>query len=125
MLGLFENDANYEKFITQGAKKYAIEKEGKIEITVAGVPKKGFKALHKIEDFKDNLIFKYKDTGKNLLVYCENQEEFELVDYQNHKTLIKDKSGCALLPCTYTLGKSNEYVNLITENSSERAKFIE
>lgn len=39
MLGLFELDEHYDKFITQGAKKYAYEIDGKIGITVAGVPK--------------------------------------------------------------------------------------
>ena len=40
MMGLFEKECNYEEFITQGAKKYAYKIEGKIHITVAGVPKK-------------------------------------------------------------------------------------
>ena len=43
MLGLFEHDASYKKFITQGAKKYAYvdTKDNKIHITVSGVPKQG------------------------------------------------------------------------------------
>lgn len=109
-----------------GAKKYAYENEGKISITVAGVPKKkGAKALKRLEDFKDNYVFKSSDTGKNLLVYCENQEEFELEDYQKNKCLVKDVSGCSLLPCTYTLGKALDYCGLLTDNSSQRAIFKE
>lgn len=42
MLGLFEQDEYYDKFITQGAKKYAYEQNNKIKITVAGVPKSRF-----------------------------------------------------------------------------------
>ena len=45
LLGLFEKDAHYKEFITQGAKKYAYKVDDKIKITVAGVPKKGSKAL--------------------------------------------------------------------------------
>ena len=46
MLGIFDNDGNYSKFITQGAKKYAyIDKEDyKIHITVSGVPKERSKS---------------------------------------------------------------------------------
>ena len=39
MLGLFDTYGHYDKFITQGAKKYAVEENGKLKITVAGVPK--------------------------------------------------------------------------------------
>jgi hypothetical protein len=40
MLGVFDHDEHYDEFITQGAKKYAYKIDGKIGITVAGVPKK-------------------------------------------------------------------------------------
>ena len=41
-LGVFDHDAFYKEFITQGAKKYAYidSKDNKIHITVSGVPKK-------------------------------------------------------------------------------------
>lgn len=41
MLGVFDHDADYKEFITQGAKKYAYrdKKYGEIHITVSGVPK--------------------------------------------------------------------------------------
>ena len=66
LLGVFDNDGNYEKFITQGAKKYAYidSADKEIHITVSGVPKKGAKALKKLEDFKDNFVFRYEDTRK-------------------------------------------------------------
>ena len=50
-----------------------------MEITVAGVPKRGCKALNKLEEFKDDLVFKYKDTGKNMLFYVENQEQIDFI----------------------------------------------
>ena len=145
MLGLFEHDAHYEEFITQGAKKYAYtkwipkekakkdsniidEKDGKvkvIEITVSGVPKKGAKALKKLEDFKDDFIFKFEDTGKNLLIYNDEMEEFELIDYQGNKEVLKNRYGCVLVPTTYELGKSEEYADLISDESSKRSIFKE
>lgn len=125
MLGLFDNDAHYDKFITQGAKKYAVEEDGKIKITVAGVPKSGAKALKKLEDFRDDFVFKFKDTNKNLIIYVDNQEPIEITDYQGNKYIVKDKSGCCLVPTTYILGKAEEYANLITEESSKRARYKE
>lgn len=85
----------------------------------------GAKALKSLDDFKDNLVFDYKDTGKNYLIYCDNQEEFKLKDYKGNICLVKDKSGCCLVPNTYTLGKSLEYASLINDNSSKTAIFEE
>ena len=125
MLGLFDNDAHYDKFITQGAKKYAVEEEGEIKITVAGVPKSGAKALKRLEDFRDDFIFRFKDTNKNLIIYVDNQEPIKITDYQGNKYIVKDKSGCCLVPTTYVLGKAEEYSNLITDESSKRARYQE
>ena len=145
IIGLFDFDGFYEEFITQGAKKYAytryvdnkklnkdsnVIKKGKekslvLEITVAGVPKIGAKALKKLSDFKDNLVFDFKDTGKNLLMYNDNQESFMLKDYLGNKLEVTDRYGCCLVPTTYVLGKSEEYANLLTDESSKRAIFKE
>ena len=129
LLGVFECETDdnrlytYDKFITQGAKKYAVEKDGKIEITVSGVPKCGAKALHKIDDFRDDLLFDYSVTNKHMIMYNDDQKPIELIDYNGLKYKVEDKTGACLLPTTYVLGKSYDYANLLTENSSQRAKF--
>lgn len=145
ILGVFDSDGNYNEFITQGAKKYAItkwikkekikdnmniikienEKALVLEITVAGVPKQGAKALKDLSEFKDNFVFNFKDTNKNLVIYCENQKEFCLTDYQCKCYNVNDESGCCIVPTTYVLGKALEYANLISENSSKRARYKE
>lgn len=125
LIGIFENDGNYTEFITQGAKKYAYKEDEEIHITVAGVPKKGAKALKNLKEFNDDFVFSYEDTGKLLLIYNDEQMEIELTDYQGHIELIKDKYGASLIPTTYVLGKSQEYCELITDASSNRAIYIE
>jgi len=125
MMGLFEKECNYKEFITQGAKKYAYKIDGKIHITVAGVPKSGAKALKSLDDFRDDFIFSYKDTNKNLVMYTEEQSPVEVEDYLGLKYLVTDKSGCCILPNTYKLSKSLDYANLISDDSSARARFKE
>lgn len=142
MMGLFEYETNglnphtYKKFITQGAKKYAYMRDekdkktgkiitDKISITVAGVPKMGANALKKLEDFKDDFVFSYKDTEKKLLFYTEEQSPIEVVDYLGDSYLITDKSGCAIFPNSYTLSKSLDYASLISDDSSKRARYKE
>ena len=99
--------------------------EDKIHITVSGVPKKAKVGLKKLEDFKDDYIFKYKDTNKHTLFYVENQSPFELEDYLGNKHIVSDKSGVCLVPTTYILGKAIEYANLISDDSSRRAIYKE
>lgn len=145
LLGLFDNDGEYEEFITQGAKKYATtkwidekkkkenmniieEKNGKLkilEITVAGVPKTGALGLKDIKEFKDDFVFEFKYTNKNLLMYCENQEKNLITDYKGNEFEVTDKTGCCLVPTTYVLSKSLEYADLLSDSSSKRAIFKE
>lgn len=127
-LGVFDNDGEYSQFITQGAKKYAYidKKDYKIHITVSGVPKKkGAKGLKRLEDFKDNFVFEYKDTNKLLLTYNDEMTNYDLTDYKGKTNKVIDKYGCCFLPCQYTLNKSQEYASLLIEESSARAIFKE
>lgn len=129
LLGIFECETGagrrytYDKFITQGAKKYCVEIDGQIEITVSGVPKSGNKCLKRIEDFRDDLVFDYKYTNKQTIMYNDHQLPVDIIDYLGVKYKVDDKSGCCLLPTTYKLGKSLDYANLLTDNSTNRAKF--
>ena len=133
LIGLFEIEKDdpeskysYSKFITQGAKKYAYELEdGNIHITVAGVPKKGAVRLKDLSEFKDGLVFKYQDTNKLLLFYIDDQSEHYLTDYLGNVAKITDKSGCSLMPNSYTLGKALDYVELLSDESSKRSIYKE
>jgi len=87
--------------------------------------KNGAKGLKDLSMFKDEFIFKYEDTGKLLLSYCENQEPMYVKDYLGKEAYVTDKSGCCLVPTTYELGKALDYVELIEEKSSERALYKE
>ena len=133
LLGVFECETKkgdkftYKRFITQGAKKYAVEDfKGNIKITVAGVPKKtGAKCLNKLEDFRDDLVFKSSITGKQTLIYLDEQEENDIIDYEGNMYHNTDKTGCCLIPCSYVLGKAIDYANLISDESSKRAIYKE
>lgn len=125
LLGVFESEGTYQEFITQGAKKYAVRQDDKIKITVAGVPKSGAKALKSLKDFKDNFVFNFEETGKNLLMYVEDQYKFNLTDYTGKSYVVDDKTGCSLIPTTYVLGKALDYACLVNDNSSKRAIYKE
>lgn len=130
LLGVFEcetgkgRNVTYDKFITQGAKKYAYEIDNEIHVTVSGVPKSGgAKCLKSLDEFRDDLIFDFKHTNKLTLFYNDNQESYTITDYLGNSYTVTDKSGICMIPTTYKLGKALDYVELIKDQSSERAKF--
>ena len=130
LLGIFEcetghgRSVTYDKFITQGAKKYAYEIDGGIHVTVSGVPKSGgAKCLKSLDEFRDDLVFDFANTNKLTLFYNDNQEDVTITDYLGNSYTVTDKSGICMIPTTYKLGKALDYIELITEQSSERAKF--
>lgn len=141
LLGVFEHEIekhqkySYNEFITQGAKKYAYKSDDfdkktneikeNIHITVAGVPKGGAKALKSLDDFRDNFLFRYEDAKKHLLAYNDFQESVIMTDYLGNELYIDDKSGVCVLPNTYTLSKAYDYASLISDASSNRARFKE
>lgn len=152
IIGMFEDETEegeeftYNEFITLGAKKYAdtkwvknTEKKTKnknvikiendkaliLEITVSGVPKEGAKALKNLKDFKNDFVFDYKDTNKNMLAYNDDMPSFMLTDYNGVTAKVEDKYGCTLVPTTYTLGISQEYADLISDESSTHAHYKE
>lgn len=126
MLGVFDNDGYYKEFITQGAKKYAYkDSKDEIHITVAGVPKKGACALKSLEEFRDDFVFEHKDTGKNISLYNDDMEIFEMEDYQGNKQKLTNKFGITLLPTTYVLGKAFDYCELLSDTSPLRSIYKE
>ena len=134
-LGLFEKEETskvnkeftYKEFRTEGAKKYCYRTmDGEVKITVSGVPKKGAVAVkNDLRNFTDNLLFKFEDTGKNMLMYNDTQEDFEITDYQGNIDLISQRTGACIVPATYELNKSIEYADFLDENSEERAIYKE
>lgn len=122
-----DNLFTYKEFITQGAKKYAYKTfDDKIHITVSGVPKSGAKALKgDLNNFKDDLVFNYEDTGKNLLIYNDFQSNNIITDYQGNIEECSDLTGSCIVPTTYILSKSMDFRIALDEMSSKRAIYKE
>lgn len=101
-LGVAEHEDlkdDYTEFRTQGAKRYCGRKvkDGKLHITVAGVPKCGADELHDdIANFKPGLIFKGKNTGKKTHTYFFPDE----IKIRNG---IEYGDSIDLTPCDYEL----------------------
>lgn len=111
----YEKSHFSRQFVTLGAKKYCdVDINGKLNITVAGVPKKiGARLLGSIENFKPGFTFETKDTDdlktrqdwKKILKYRDDLDETVMID--GHA--LELKSCIALERTMYKLNISDEY----------------
>ena len=76
-----------------------------------------------MDEFRDDLVFDFEHTNKLTLAYNDDQIPVTITDYLGNDYTVTDKSGICMLPTTYKLGKALDYADLITNESTERAKF--
>ena len=106
-LGVYEHDAEYQRFVTLGAKKYAYEDEnGQFHITIAGVSKSGAAEMQCIENFREGFIF--KDSAGVEAWY--NDDWHDPVTIDGHT--IEVPPNIYLKQSTYVLGLTLEYKKL-------------
>ena len=113
-MGVFEQEKEYCRFKTYGAKKYAFthwdknDEETPVEITIAGVPKKQgaweLRAAGGIDAFNIPFLF---HAGKLESVYNDDADMI----YKNEDGVdIKITRNVALRPTTYNLGVATDYM---------------
>ena len=119
-IGLFEPDGYYDRFITQGAKRYAYETNGKMGITVAGVSKKinektgktfAVEELKTLERFRVGMVW-YK-AGGSISVY-NDKDDFIYTDPASGNS-VRITKNVAIVPSTYIMKHSKDYASLLDE----------
>lgn len=115
-IGIWEQEKTYDRFITQGAKRYAYQYADKvIHCTVSGVPKNNAIALKKLEDFKDGFIFPRNlkkdgvEISKKLVQYVDSSDWCPVID----GIAIDNKNSVVMRPTTYEMGLLEDYKKLI------------
>ena len=122
-LGVWDYEGTYNRFKTLGAKRYLIEEDGKIEITVAGLPKKSGseylmeKAKGNLDEafelFSDNLYIPVNKTGKMTHTYIDEPIEVDVIDYQGNHAIVEVASSTHLESCEFTLEISPSFKELL------------
>lgn len=125
MLGVWDFEGTYTRFKTLGAKRYLVEKDGKLELTVAGLSKQnGVKYMLEQSNndidkvfkmFNDNLYIPSDKTGKMTHTYIDEEMEFMIQDFQGNESHIITKSGIHLENCEFTLSISKQYGQFLRE----------
>lgn len=119
-LGVYEDDGDYDQFITQGAKRYAVVSHGKLKVTVSGVTKqineqtgKAYAAeeLGQIENFKPGMI--WSKAGGTRAVYNDKVDEH--ITIEEHDLHIT--KNVAIVPTTYEMEYPDDYEKMLNRIS--------
>ena len=118
-LGVWDFEGIYTRFKTLGAKRYLVEEDDELHLTVAGLSKKnglnymvnacGGNLTKVFELFDDDLYIPSDKTGKMTHTYIDEFKEFTILDYQNNESHIEVESGVHLENVEFTLNISKEY----------------
>lgn len=121
-LGVWDFEGYYERFKTLGAKRYMVQKDGKVNITVSGLNKKIAVPYLKqkfgddiFKEFKQGLYVPPEYTGKNTHTYIDNERSGVLIDYLGNKCAYHELSAVHMEGSDYHLSLSKEYVDYLTE----------
>lgn len=121
-LGVWDFEGYYERFKTLGAKRYMVQKNGEINITVSGLNKKIAVPYLKqkfgddiFKEFKQGLYIPPEYTGKNTHTYIDNERSGVLTDYLGNKCTYHELSAVHMECADYHLSLSKEYVDYLTE----------
>lgn len=120
-LGIFDDDGQYKKFKTLGAKKYCyIDNDDKLHMTVSGVRKSAVSQLHGIEDFKDGTVFDVEHAQKLVMTYVDDMTHIVWNKGQYDEFYSNYRHGICAQPTTYSLGITDDYESILTMVQNKR-----
>jgi hypothetical protein len=120
-LGIFDDDGQYKKFKTLGAKKYCyVDNDDKLHMTVSGVRKSAVSQLHDIEDFKDGTVFDVEHSQKLIMTYVDDMPPIVWNKGKYDEFHSNYKHGICAQPTTYSLGITDDYESILTMVQNKR-----
>lgn len=115
MMGVWDYEGTYRKFKTLGAKRYMVDDNGKLKITVAGLSKQnGVNYMLEqcegdidsvFEMFNTGLLIPAHATGKNTRTYINTPLDFQVTDYLGNTEDVHTLSGVHLEAASFTLDR--------------------
>lgn len=123
-MGVWDFEGIYTKFKTLGAKRYIVEKDGDIEITIAGLSKNKGKEYIKnqknpFDFFDDYMYIPEHYTGKQTHTYIDDEISGELTDYNGIKNTYHEYSYIHLEETEFNLSLSENYLEYLNGFKNE------
>lgn len=125
-LGVWDYEGTYDKFKTLGAKRYMVEKDGELSITVSGLNKK-IAVPYLLDTYKNKVFDAFSNelyvpadyTGKNTHTYIDEPLDGLLTDYLGNTAEFHELSCIHLSKSDYSLSISQEYLDYIFDMQDE------
>ena len=123
-LGVWDYEGTYTRFKTLGAKRYMIEKDGKHEITIAGLSKNAVEYIEKESKesgidiftlFNNYMYIPDTATGKKTHTYVDTEYICYVKDYTGKVKKVMCKSGVHLSPCDFTMSIGDVYLDYLVK----------
>lgn len=119
VMGVWENDANYIKFKTLGAKRYIYQDKKGFNITIAGCNKKlGKEYIASKEDpfgfFENEMEIDEEHSGRLTHTYIDDPMFGTVTDYLGNEGTYYTRSGVHMEPSSYTMKMSEKYLRLLS-----------
>lgn len=118
-LGVWDIEAHYDKFKTLGAKRYLVQEDDSIELTVSGLNKKTV-VPYMLEHFKDpfeafddNLYIPKGFSGKNTHAYIDDEISGLVTDYQGNTAQYHELSCVHIEESDYDLSLSRQFIDYL------------
>lgn len=115
-LGIWDYDGFFTRFKTLGAKRYIVENDNKLNITVCGLSKKsGMEYIKNQTDpfkyFNCGMYIDRNHTGKMIHTYIDSEIDGVLIDYMGNESYYKEKSYIHLENTDYLLNLYSMYID--------------
>ena len=129
-IGGFELEYIGTRFKVLGAKRYLVEHDGEIQVTVAGMVKGSLEKyceknnLDIWEMFTDDLRLPAGDSEKKTTVYYDHEIDDTLTDYEGNTEAIHEGSCVAIIDIPFTMSMEEDFINRIEQLSHERERMI-
>lgn len=129
-IGCFEHEYDGTRYKVLGAKRYIVEHDGDIQVTVAGMVKGSLEAycekngLDIWEEFKDDLLLPPGDSMKKTTVYCDQAFDDELEDFRGVTAPIHEGSSVAIIDIPFNMSVEQEFMARIEILRQQRERMI-
>ena len=129
-IGGFELEYIGTRFKVLGAKRYLVEHDGEVQVTVAGMVKGSLEKYCKKnnldiwEMFTDDLRLPAGDSEKKTTVYYDHDFDDMLTDYEGNTQAVHEGSCVAIIDIPFTMSMEEDFINRIEQLSHERERMI-
>lgn len=118
-IGVWDYEGHYSRFKTLGAKRYMLEENGKIRITVAGLGKKVAldyilsQDIDAFDFFSNNMYIPKGYAGKMIHTYIDMPSHGIVKDYLGNYGEFNELSSLYMEPADYSLSIGREYAKFL------------